>query len=52
MTIIPRRVQQALEKAEQEYEKYRKKMINELSKVELDFFENIKQTQKKLERKN
>ena len=41
----------ALEKAEREYEKYRKKTINELSKAEQDFIENIKQTQKKLERK-
>ncbi len=41
----------AIEKAEQEYEKYRKKMIDELSKVEKDFLENIKQTQKQLERK-
>ena len=41
----------ALEKAEREYEKYRRKTIAELSKVERDFLENIKQTQKKLETK-
>ena len=41
----------ALQKAEQEYEKYRKKNINELSKAERDFLENIKFTQKKLEKK-
>ena len=41
----------ALEKAEKEYEKYQQKTIDELSKVEQDFLENIKQTQKKLEQK-
>ncbi|MDR2804540.1 MAG: virulence RhuM family protein [Dysgonamonadaceae bacterium] len=41
----------ALQKAEQEYEKYRRKTSNELSKVERDFLEAIKQTQKKLEKK-
>jgi hypothetical protein len=41
----------ALQKAEQEYEKYRKKTINEHSKAERDFLENMKQTQKKLEKK-
>jgi len=41
----------ALQKAEHEYEKYRKKTINELSKVEHDFLKNIKSTQKKLENK-
>ena len=41
----------AMQKAEQEYEKYRKKTINERSKVEHDFLENIKLTQKKLENK-
>ena len=42
----------AMEKAEKEYEKYRQKTISELSKVEQDFLENIKETQKKLEQKN
>jgi hypothetical protein len=41
----------ALQKAEQEYEKYRRKTADELSKVERDFLETIKQTQKKLEMK-
>jgi len=41
----------AMEKAEKEYEKYRQKIANELSKVEQDFLESIKQTQKKLEGK-
>ncbi|MDR2712779.1 MAG: virulence RhuM family protein [Clostridiales bacterium] len=41
----------ALEKAEQEYEKYKQKSVNELSKVEQDYIENIKQAQKKLEGK-
>ena len=38
----------ALEKAVQEYEKYKQKSVNELSKVERDYIENIKQAQKKL----
>ncbi|KUO63256.1 MAG: cell filamentation protein Fic [Gracilibacter sp. BRH_c7a] len=42
---------EALEKAEQEYEKYREKTKDELSKVENDYLENIKLTQKKLEGK-
>jgi hypothetical protein len=42
----------ALQKAEQEYEKYRRKTIDELSKVERDFLETIKQTQKKLAKNN
>ena len=41
----------AMQKAEQEYEKYCRKTIDELSKVERDFWETIKQTQKKLEKK-
>jgi hypothetical protein len=41
----------ALQKAEQEYEKYRRKIINEPSKAERDFWETLKQTQKKLEKK-
>jgi hypothetical protein len=41
----------ALEKAEKEYEKYRKKTICEFSKVEQHYLENIKNTQKKLEQK-
>lgn len=42
---------EALEKAEREYEKYREKTKDELSKVENDYLESIKQTQKKLEGK-
>ena len=42
---------EAIEKAEQEYEKYREKTKEELSKVEKDYLESIKQTQKKLEGK-
>lgn len=38
-------------KAELEYEKYREKTRDELSKVERDFLENIKRTQKMLEGK-
>jgi hypothetical protein len=41
----------ALQKAEQEYEKYCRKTIDERSKVERDFLETIKQTQKKLDKK-
>ena len=42
---------EAIEKAEQEYEKYREKTKDELSKVEKDYLESIKLTQKKLEGK-
>ena len=41
----------ALKKATQEYEKYKQRSVNELSKVEQDYIENIKQAQKKLEGK-
>jgi len=41
----------ALGKAEQEYEKYKRKSVNELSEVEREYIENIKQVQKKLEAK-
>jgi hypothetical protein len=41
----------ALEKAGREYEKYRKKTIDELSPVERDFLESIKRTQKSIEGK-
>lgn len=41
----------AVEKAEEEYEKYRRKTINELSPVEYDFLASLKDTQKKLESK-
>ncbi len=43
--------EQAKIKAELEYEKYRQKQKDELSKVELDFLESIKETQKLLEGK-
>jgi hypothetical protein len=39
----------ALKKAEKEYEKYRKITIDELTQVERDYIENIKNTQKKVE---
>jgi hypothetical protein len=41
----------AIEKAEQEYEKYRRKNADELTPVERDFLANIKDTQKRLEGK-
>jgi hypothetical protein len=41
----------ALDKAEQEYEKYRQKTKDELSSAERDYLETIKQTQKRLEGK-
>lgn len=40
-----------LEKAEQEYEKYRNRIQNELSKVEKDFIKQIEQTAKNLKEK-
>ncbi|MBS4026616.1 MAG: virulence RhuM family protein [Clostridia bacterium] len=43
--------EQAKIKAELEYEKYREKTKNELSKVERDFLKSIKETQKKLDEK-
>ena len=43
--------QAALAKAKAEYKKYRRKMANELSPVERDFIENIKNTQRQLEGK-
>ncbi|MDR2944057.1 MAG: virulence RhuM family protein [Methanosarcinales archaeon] len=39
----------ALDKANSEYQKYKQKTIDELSPVEQDYFETIKNTQKKLE---
>jgi hypothetical protein len=42
---------QAINKAEKEYEKYRKKSNEELPPVEQAYLENIKKVQKKLERK-
>lgn len=44
--------QKALRKAEVEYEKYRRRKAVELSPVEQDFLESIKQTQKKLQSKS
>lgn len=41
----------ALEKAESEYRKYKEKTKDELSKVECDFLDSIKTTQKKIEDK-
>lgn len=41
----------ALEKAKAEYDKYRKKIINEHSSVEREYLARIKDTQKKLESK-
>jgi hypothetical protein len=42
---------QAINKAEKEYEKYRKKSSEELPPVEQAYLENIKKVQKKIERK-
>lgn len=42
---------EAQAKAEAEYEKYKKKSIDELTAVERDFLTSLKQTQKKLEKK-
>jgi len=42
---------QALEKAENEFEKYRKRLINDISSIEQEYLESIKDTQKKLENK-
>ena len=44
--------QEAKIKAELEYEKYIKQNNLELSKVEEDFLENLKQTQKKIDHEN
>jgi hypothetical protein len=44
--------QKALRKAEGEYEKYRQREAFELSPVEQDFLESIKQTQKRLQSKS
>ena len=41
----------ALEKAETEFEKYRQRLINEISPVEHEYLESMKDTQKKLEQK-
>jgi len=43
---------EAATKAEMEYEKYKAKTQDELSKAELDFLESIKETQKRLESKS
>ena len=43
---------EALEKAEQEYEKYRRLTNAELSPVEREFLDSIKRTQKKLASKD
>ncbi|MCL2604331.1 MAG: virulence RhuM family protein [Defluviitaleaceae bacterium] len=40
----------AINKAEAEFEKYRKQLVNELSPVERDYIASIKNAQKKLER--
>ena len=42
--------QDALAKAEAEFEKYRQRLINETTSVEREYLANIKDTQKKLER--
>jgi hypothetical protein len=41
----------ALQKANNEYEKYKQKTIEELSPVEQEYFKIIKETQKRLEGK-
>ena len=40
---------EALKKAENEFEKYRKRIVNELTPVEREYLASIKETQKKLE---
>lgn len=42
----------ALEKASVEYERYRQRTSSELTHVEYDFLESLKETQKKIENKN
>lgn len=42
--------QQMLEKAQQEYDKYKEKTANQLSKVEEDFIRQIEQTAKQIEK--
>lgn len=42
----------AEKKVRVEYERYKQKTFDELSQVEIDYFESLKQTQKKLEGKN
>jgi hypothetical protein len=44
--------QAALDKANTEYEKYRQRTVDELSKAEQDYLSSIKETQKTLEAKN
>jgi hypothetical protein len=44
--------QDALDKAEAEFEKYRKRLIDEITPVEREYLASIKEAQKKLEKKN
>ena len=43
--------QQAIEKAKEEYEKYKQQNLNQLSKVELDFIKQIEADESKLKQK-
>lgn len=43
--------QQAIEKAKEEYEKYKQQNINQLSKVELDFIKQIETGENRLKQK-
>ena len=43
--------QQAIEKAKEEYEKYREQTKNQLSKVEKDFIKQIEEGENKLKKK-
>lgn len=43
--------QQAIEKAKEEYEKYKQQNINQLSKVELDFIKQIETDENRLKQK-
>ena len=43
--------QQAIEKAKEEYEKYKEQTKNQLSKVEIDFIKQIEAGENKLKKK-
>ena len=43
--------QQAIEKAKEEYEKYKEQIKNQLSKVEIDFIKKIEESENKLKKK-
>jgi hypothetical protein len=43
--------QQALERAKEEYEKYKQQHINQLSKVEMDFIRQIEEGENRIKQK-